>query len=77
MTVPKPLIEELRRAAKAAEMLTCLEAARLTGYSPDHISLMLRQKKLRGEKRGRDWQLDAKSLYEHVQENPGPGRKGN
>lgn len=75
MVAPKPVIDALRKAAKQDKELTCLEAAALTGYAADHISLMLRTKKLKGEKRGRDWRVHAKSLFEHVQKKPTPGRK--
>jgi hypothetical protein len=66
---------ELCRLAEQDAQLTCLEASRLTGYSPDHISLMLRRGTIDGQKRGRDWFLGAKSLYNYVQKEPHPGRK--
>ena len=75
MTAPTPQTAEIRRAARQKKQLTCIQSAELTGYSSDHISLMLRKGKLRGEKKGRDWFLEASSLYEHVQQNPRPGRK--
>lgn len=75
MTAPNVKAAEIRRAARQKKQLTCIEAADLTGYSPDHLSLMLRQGKLRGDKRGRDWFVEASSLYDYVQENPRPGRK--
>ncbi len=75
MTAPKPQTAEIRRSARQKKQLTCTQAAELTGYSPDHISLMLRKGKLRGEKKGRDWFAEASSLYEYIQQNPRPGRK--
>jgi hypothetical protein len=75
MTAPTPHIAEIRRAARQKQQLTCLQSAELTGYTSDHISLMLRKGTLRGEKKGRDWFVEASSLYEYVQQNPRPGRK--
>jgi hypothetical protein len=75
MTAPTPQIAEIRRAARQKQQLTSIQAAELTGYSSDHISLMLRKRKMHGEKRGRDWFVDASSLYEYIQQNPHPGRK--
>lgn len=66
---------KLARAAQAENQLTCLEASLLTGYTSDHISLLLRKGTINGQKRGRDWLLSAKSLYEYVQKKPHPGRK--
>lgn len=68
-------MSKLCRAANDQAQLTCSEASRLTGYSSDHISLMLRKGTINGQKRGRDWFLNAKSLYEYVQKDPHPGRK--
>jgi hypothetical protein len=75
MTAPMPQTAEIRRAARQKRQLTCIQAAELTGYTSDHVSLMLRKGKLRGEKKGRDWFVEASSLYEYIQENPQPGRK--
>lgn len=66
---------DLRRAAEKKIQLTSVEAASMTGYTPDHISLILRRGKVKGEKRGRDWLIDAGSLYGYVKEKPRPGRK--
>jgi hypothetical protein len=66
---------DLRRAAGKALQLTCVEASSMTGYTSDHISLILRKGKLEGEKRGRDWLVDAGSLYRYVKEKPKPGPK--
>lgn len=67
---------DLRQAAGRKAQLTCVEASSMTGYTPDHISLIARRGKIRGEKRGRDWMIDAGSLYGYVKEKPRPGRKG-
>jgi hypothetical protein len=75
MTAPKPKAAEIRRAAQQNKELTCIQAAKLTGYTSDHISLMLRRRKLRGKKKGRDWFVEAQSLHDYIQENPRPGRK--
>jgi hypothetical protein len=75
MTTPKPKANELRRAAQQNREITCIQAAELTGYASDHISLMLRKGKLRGKKKGRDWFVEALSLHEYIQQNPRPGRQ--
>jgi excisionase family DNA binding protein len=54
--------------------LTTTEAARLTGYTPDHIGLLRRRGRLTGEKRGRDWFISFESLEIYVKSNPKAGR---
>ena len=54
--------------------LTTSEAAKLTGYSADHIGLLRRRGQLIGEKRGRDWLITAESVEKYVQSKPRVGR---
>lgn len=75
MTAPRPKTAQLRLAARQRTDLTCIQASELTGYSPDHISLMLRKGKLQGTKKGRDWFVQAASLYDYLKQKPRPGRK--
>ena len=39
----------------ATEFMPLSEAAKLTGYTPEYLNLLARQKKLRAEKIGRNW----------------------
>jgi len=66
---------ELMIAARRDENLTSTKAAKLTGYTRDHIGLLLRRKIINGEKIGRDWVIAAKSLHAYIQKNPKPGPK--
>jgi excisionase family DNA binding protein len=75
MTAPKLRSKELRNAAKLRRMLTTAEAAEFTGYSADHVSLLLRRGELHGERRGRDWFVRASELLTYVEKEPRPGPK--
>jgi excisionase family DNA binding protein len=75
MTAPNLNSKALRHAAKIRQTLTTAEAANLTGYSADHISLLLRRGVLHGQRRGRDWFLRARKLLNYVEKKPHPGRK--
>ncbi len=55
--------------------MTSSEAAKLTGYSRDHLGLLLRRRVVSGKKFGRDWVVDSKSLLAYVESSPKPGRK--
>jgi hypothetical protein len=55
--------------------LTTIEAAKLSGYTADHITLLLRRKVLIGQKKGRDWFVEEDSLKKYVAAGPKPGRK--
>src|SRR5262249_2720539 len=66
--------DSLRQAAQRELSLTTAEAAAMTGYDRDHISLMIRRRRLKGARRGRDWFVDAASLLTYVMGDPRPGR---
>lgn len=66
---------KLKKAAAAGSSLTSSEAASLTGYSRDHLGLLLRRGFVSGKKFGRDWVVDSKSLLAYVESSPKPGRK--
>ena len=70
-----PVHSKLKKAAAEGNSLTSSEAASLTGYSRDHVALLLRRGVLSGQKFGRDWVVDPKSLLAYVQSSPKPGRK--
>lgn len=69
------LSRKLADAAKNRRLVTTIEGARFTGYSTDHLGLLLRNGRISGKKIGRDWHLDARSLLHYVEKEPKPGRK--
>jgi excisionase family DNA binding protein len=70
-----PAHAKLKQAAADGSPLTSSEAASLTGYSRDHVGLLLRRGVLSGRKFGRDWVVDSRSLLAYVEGSPKPGRK--
>lgn len=44
------------------EVITCEEAARLLGYTVQHVRRLVRDGKLQGVKLGRDWVLSRDSV---------------
>lgn len=44
------------------------EAVQITGYTPRHIALLLRQGHVQGKKIGRIWLVDLDDLERHVRE---------
>lgn len=50
-----------------ADWLTTKEAAKLAGYTTDHIRKMASTGRLKAQRWGRDWQIDRRSLMAHVQ----------
>lgn len=71
----KKHMTSLIRAIKAGKPLTTAQAARFTGYTPDHLGLLVRRGSIKAEKLGRDWLIEPRSLYEYVKKKPKPGRK--
>lgn len=47
------------------EYVSVDEAAEITGYAPDHIRRLLRQKKIRALKKGLMWWIELDSLQEY------------
>lgn len=62
-------------ALNSGKTLTTSQAAQITGYTPDHLGLLIRRGSLKAEKVGRDWFIEPRSLYEYVKKKPKPGRK--
>ena len=56
-------------------LITTKEGAARSGYSADHIGLLLRRGILAGKKMGRDWFVYEQALNTYVKSNPTPGRK--
>jgi len=50
------------------EWITTAEAAELTGYSSVTFRWLVREGRINGRKRGRDWFLDRKSVLDYVEE---------
>lgn len=73
MTAPRVKLKALRAAAGRSETLTTKQASKMTGYTTDHISLLLRRGDLSGERKGRDWFVAAAALLRYVEEEPTPG----
>jgi excisionase family DNA binding protein len=51
---------------KPSEWITTAEAAELTGYSPVTFRWLVREGKIYGRKRGRDWFLDKESVLSYA-----------
>ena len=47
------------------EYVSVEEAAEITGYDPEYIRRLLRQKKINAEKKGTMWWIDVESLKEY------------
>jgi len=50
----------------ANDFMTVLEAATALGYSTQHTRLLLRQGKLKGDKRGRDWLVPRDAVADYT-----------
>jgi excisionase family DNA binding protein len=51
-----------------AEWITTPEAARLSGYHVNYLRQIIRQGKIKAEKKGRDWWVNQDSLMEYLNE---------
>ncbi len=49
-----------------AEWITTQEAAEMTGYTPEHVRRLVTSGKVKGQRWGRDWQIDRRSLLAYV-----------
>ena len=49
------------------EWLTTFEASRISGYHPEYIRQLIREKKILGRKWGLSWQVSHQSLREYVE----------
>lgn len=45
-----------------SKMITTIEAAKILGYTRQHVGLLIRLKQIKGEKRGRDLWADRDSV---------------
>ena len=56
------------------QYISLAEAAKLTNYSQDYISLLCRQGKLKAEKLGRNWVTTKEWVYSYVDNTDGKGK---
>lgn len=47
---------------KKSNYVTSAEAAKLLGFSPDHVRKLIHQGRIKGEKMGRNWIIEKKYL---------------
>ena len=57
------------------ELIPLSQAAKLSGLSPGHLSLLIRQKELWGVKIGRNWVTTEKAVRAYLARNRRPGPK--
>lgn len=48
------------------DWLTTTEASQLSGYTPKHIRRLVTAGKIKGQRWGRDWQVDRRSLLTYM-----------
>jgi excisionase family DNA binding protein len=58
-----------------AKMITTVEAAKLTGYHRDYIRRLVSGGKVKGERLGRDWLVDQRSLLDYLKVSEQKGKK--
>lgn len=58
-----------------SEMITVSEASKVSGYTPQHIRLLIRQGLITARRAGGIWLIEASSLRHYIGSNPKPGPK--
>lgn len=58
-----------------SEMITVSEAAKLSGYTPQHVRLLIRQGLINARRAGGIWLVEASSLRSYLDNAPKPGPK--
>ncbi|MGP1371532.1 MAG: helix-turn-helix domain-containing protein [Almyronema sp.] len=58
-----------------SEMITVSEAAELSGYTPQHVRLLIRQGLISARRAGGIWLVEASSLKSYLDKAPKPGPK--
>ena len=56
-------------------MITVSEASELSGYTPQHIRLLIRQGLISARRAGGIWLVEVSSLRSYLDSNPKPGPK--
>ena len=57
------------------KMITVSEASELSGYTPQHVRLLIRQGLITARRAGGIWLVEACSLFSYIDSNPKPGPK--
>lgn len=57
------------------DWITTADAAELSGYHPERIRELVREKKIKAQKWSRDWQISRASLLRYVEETGKAGNK--
>jgi hypothetical protein len=62
-----------------ADWITTTEATQISGFHPDHLRVLVREGRIKGQKWGREWQVSRRSLlvYLRMQESRGERRGRN
>jgi hypothetical protein len=60
-----------------SEMITVSEASDLSGYTPQHVRLLIRQGLINARRAGGIWLVEASSLQDYLANAPKPGPKPN
>ena len=58
-----------------SELITVSEASKLSGYTPQHVRLLIRQGLINGRRSGGIWLVEASSLRNYINNAPKPGPK--
>lgn len=58
-----------------SELITVSEAAELSGYTPQHVRLLIRQGLINARRAGGIWLIEASSLQAYIDKAPKPGPK--
>jgi len=58
-----------------SELITVSEASELSGYTPQHVRLLIRQGLINGRRSGGIWLVEASSLRNYINNAPKPGPK--
>ena len=57
------------------DWMTTQQAAELVNYTPEHIRRLVKAGKVKGQRWGRDWQIDRRSLLAYVKSAEKLGQK--
>ncbi|MGI0493069.1 helix-turn-helix domain-containing protein [Alkalinema pantanalense CENA528] len=58
-----------------SELITVSEASELSGYTPQHVRLLIRQGLIKARRAGGIWLVEASSLRNYLESAPKPGPK--
>ena len=73
--MPHDSVEGNQDQPKLDELISLSEAAKLSGLSQGHLSLLIRNGELWGEKIGRNWVTTKKAVQEYLARDRRPGPK--